>query len=253
MRRLLTWVPVLLLLLSACSDDDPVDSQPRPLSSRPSTAPTLVEEAKPVGGSRCQPKALRTTTVDGDRFAHCVTAALRAARTARVDGEQVVEDQVVGAITGKVRFAPRQALQVTIFNGTAELRLIGGRAWLQDARGWVAAGTPTGRGQTASTQATLWRDATSLAVLRAFYASTPWRAITAPRDVNGVKVRGFRGTPSTGGAPGVPTTIWLSRANLPLIMESRVLVDGEQSNNKVTLSDFDQPIEITPPPRDRSR
>ncbi|MFS3130476.1 hypothetical protein ACLM5J_18885 [Nocardioides sp. Bht2] len=190
---------------------------------------------------------MRKGRASGKLFATCVTAALRKHRTVRLSGEQVIAEKVVGAVDGKLRFAPSQAIDMTIFNGAAELVVIKDRAWMKDDKGWIRAGGGSARAETAQTQAVLWRVSTALDKLADFYGSTSWRPSGKVEDVNGIRIREYVGAPRTPGAVGVPTEIWLSRANLPVRMVSHSQGDDGASTNTVSLSDFGTDFEFKKP------
>lgn len=241
--RLLSVLVLLSAVVTGCSDD-----APRAPVTAPSVKPeTVVEEGRAAGPAVCRSAAIRKGRATGEVFATCVTAALRKQRTARLEGEQAAGEKVIGAVAGTLRFAPKHALEMTIFNGAAELLVIGDRAWLKDDRGWVVADGSSTRAQTAQAQATLWRASTNLAALEGFYRSTSWRLSGKVEEVTGIRLREYVGAPHAEGAAGVPTEVWLSEANLPVRMVSHAQIDGEESTNTVVLSDFGQEFEFAKP------
>lgn len=250
--RLLPALVVLLALLAGCSEGE----EPSAPVAAPSKTPQITaEEGRPAGPAVCRTAAMRTARASGDVFATCVTAALAKHRTVRLEGEQTEGEKVIGAVAGTLRFAPTHALEMTIFNGAATLLMIGDRAWMKDDKGWVVAGESSTRAQTAQTQATLWRASSTLKALRDFYSTTTWRPSGKVEDVNGIRLREYVGAPHGPGAAGVPTEIWLSRANLPVRMVSHAQSDDGDTTNTVTLTDFGQEFEYVKPRirRDRKR
>lgn len=242
--RLAPALVVLLALVVGCSGSDEPAAQPVTPTPRVTVVP---EEGKPAGPAACRGPEMRKGRASGNLFATCVTAALRKHRTVRLSGEQIIDENVIGAVDGKLRFAPSQAIDMTIFNGAAELVVIKDRAWMKDNKGWIRAGGGSTRAETAQTQAELWRVSTALDKLADFYGSTSWRPSGKVEDVNGIRIREYVGAPRTPGAVGVPTEIWLSRANLPVRMVSHAQTEDGASTNTVILSDFGTDFEFKKP------
>lgn len=247
--RLLPALVVLLAIVAGCSGEEPA----APSAAPPKKPEKVVEEGRPAGPDVCRSASMRKGRASGDVFATCVTAALAKHRTVRLEGEQTSGEKVIGAVAGTLRFKPTHSLEMTIFNGAATLLMIGDRAWLKDDRGWVVSGQKGDRGQTAEVQATLWRASTTLNALRGFYRTTSWRASGKVEDVNGIRLREYVGAPHSPGAPGVPTEIWLSHANLPVRMVSHSQSDDGDTTNTVVLSDFGQEFEYSKPQIKRQR